>query len=81
MKAFFSFPNPVNDKAARTVAAVVLIEPEMDAARLLGVLVELLRDPERRFAMGEAALSLAHPGAARRVGKNPGTACAPLCGA
>ena len=26
MKAFFSFPNPVNDKAARTVAAVVLIE-------------------------------------------------------
>ena len=26
MKSFFSFPNPVNDKAARTVAAVVLIE-------------------------------------------------------
>ncbi len=26
MKRFFSFPNPVNDKAARTVAAVVLIE-------------------------------------------------------
>jgi hypothetical protein len=26
VKAFFSFPNPVNDKAARTVAAVVLIE-------------------------------------------------------
>ncbi|HWD69695.1 MAG TPA: DUF4395 domain-containing protein [Solirubrobacteraceae bacterium] len=26
MKDFFSFPNPVNDKAARTVAAVVLIE-------------------------------------------------------
>jgi hypothetical protein len=25
MKAFFSFPNPVNDKAARTVAAVVLV--------------------------------------------------------
>ena len=25
MKGFFSFPNPVNDKAARTVAAVVLI--------------------------------------------------------
>ena len=26
MKGFFSFPNPVNDKAARTVAAVVLIQ-------------------------------------------------------
>lgn len=26
MKDFFSFPNPVNDKAARTVAAVVLIQ-------------------------------------------------------
>lgn len=26
MKSFFSFPNPVNDKAARTVAAVVLLE-------------------------------------------------------
>jgi hypothetical protein len=26
MKRLFSFPNPVNDKAARTVAAVVLIE-------------------------------------------------------
>ncbi len=26
MKDLFSFPNPVNDKAARTVAAVVLIE-------------------------------------------------------
>ncbi|MDE3133147.1 MAG: DUF4395 domain-containing protein [Acidobacteriota bacterium] len=26
MKGLFSFPNPVNDKAARTVAAVVLIE-------------------------------------------------------
>lgn len=26
MKDFFSFPNPVNDKAARTVAAVVLAE-------------------------------------------------------
>ncbi|HWE58153.1 MAG TPA: DUF4395 domain-containing protein [Solirubrobacteraceae bacterium] len=26
MKDFFSFPNPVNDKAARTVAAVVLVE-------------------------------------------------------
>ncbi len=26
MRDFFSFPNPVNDKAARTVAAVVLIE-------------------------------------------------------
>ena len=26
MKEFFSFPNPVNDKAARTVAAVVLLE-------------------------------------------------------
>ena len=26
MKDFFSFPNPVNDKAARTVAAVVLLE-------------------------------------------------------
>jgi hypothetical protein len=25
VKAFFSFPNPVNDKAARTVAAVVLV--------------------------------------------------------
>ncbi len=25
MKSFFSFPNPVNDKAARTVAAVVLV--------------------------------------------------------
>ena len=26
MKGFFSFPNPVNDKAARTVAGVVLVE-------------------------------------------------------
>jgi hypothetical protein len=26
MQGFFSFPNPVNDKAARTVAAVVLLE-------------------------------------------------------
>lgn len=26
MSSFFSFPNPVNDKAARTVAAVVLAE-------------------------------------------------------
>ena len=26
VKDFFSFPNPVNDKAARTVAAVVLVE-------------------------------------------------------
>jgi hypothetical protein len=26
VRAFFSFPNPVNDKAARTVAAVVLVE-------------------------------------------------------
>lgn len=26
VRRFFSFPNPVNDKAARTVAAVVLIE-------------------------------------------------------
>ena len=26
MRDFFSFPNPVNDKAARTVAAVVLLE-------------------------------------------------------
>jgi len=26
VKSFFSFPNPVNDKAARTVAAVVLLE-------------------------------------------------------
>ncbi len=26
MRRFFSFPNPVNDKAARTVAGVVLIE-------------------------------------------------------
>jgi hypothetical protein len=26
MRGFFSFPNPVNDKAARTVAFVVLIE-------------------------------------------------------
>src|ERR1700739_4423564 len=26
MNGFFSFPNPVNDKAARTVAAVVLLE-------------------------------------------------------
>ncbi len=26
MQDFFSFPNPVNDKAARTVAAVVLLE-------------------------------------------------------
>ena len=26
MRGFFSFPNPVNDKAARTVAAVVLLE-------------------------------------------------------
>jgi hypothetical protein len=26
VKGFFSFPNPVNDKAARTVAAVVLVE-------------------------------------------------------
>lgn len=26
MRSFFSFPNPVNDKAARTVAAVVLVE-------------------------------------------------------
>jgi hypothetical protein len=26
VRSFFSFPNPVNDKAARTVAAVVLIE-------------------------------------------------------
>lgn len=25
MKSFFSFPNPVNDKAARTVAGVVLV--------------------------------------------------------
>jgi UDP-N-acetylglucosamine--N-acetylmuramyl-(pentapeptide) pyrophosphoryl-undecaprenol N-acetylglucosamine transferase len=48
-------------------AAVVLIESEMGADRLRGVLVELLRDPERRRAMEKAAREQAHPGAARRV--------------
>jgi UDP-N-acetylglucosamine--N-acetylmuramyl-(pentapeptide) pyrophosphoryl-undecaprenol N-acetylglucosamine transferase len=52
---------------AASGAAVVLPESEMGAPKLLGVLVELLRDSGRRQAMGTAARSQAHPAAARRV--------------
>jgi UDP-N-acetylglucosamine--N-acetylmuramyl-(pentapeptide) pyrophosphoryl-undecaprenol N-acetylglucosamine transferase len=48
-------------------AAVVLLESEMSAERLLETLVELLRNPKRRTAMGKAAREQSHPDAARKV--------------
>ncbi len=48
-------------------AAELIIEAELTAERLLGVLTELLSDNQRRVAMGERARSLAHPQAVREI--------------
>jgi UDP-N-acetylglucosamine--N-acetylmuramyl-(pentapeptide) pyrophosphoryl-undecaprenol N-acetylglucosamine transferase len=49
-------------------AAVMLQERELDEpGRLLGTLVELLKDPQRLSAMSTAARSQAHPTAAERI--------------
>ena len=48
-------------------AAVVVSDDELDSARLASEVRELLADPERLEAMGEASLAISRPGAARAV--------------
>ena len=48
-------------------AAVMLLEQDATADRLLDMLLGLLGDPDQLHAMGEKARSLAHPDAARRI--------------
>ncbi len=47
-------------------AAVMILEKDMTAERLLQSLLELLRAPAQLRAMGEQARTLAHPDAAQR---------------
>jgi len=51
----------------RAGAAVVIPEAELSGARLAAAIAELLGDPERLRRMGEAARSLARPGADERI--------------
>lgn len=48
-------------------AAVMLLESELEPERLLRILIDLLRAPERLTQMAAAAKTLAHPAAAERV--------------
>jgi UDP-N-acetylglucosamine--N-acetylmuramyl-(pentapeptide) pyrophosphoryl-undecaprenol N-acetylglucosamine transferase len=49
-------------------AAEMVVEAELDEARLLGVLRDLLSDDTRRGEMGRRARGLAHPEAVRKIG-------------
>jgi UDP-N-acetylglucosamine--N-acetylmuramyl-(pentapeptide) pyrophosphoryl-undecaprenol N-acetylglucosamine transferase len=49
-------------------AAEMIVEAELDEARLLGVLRGLLSDDTRREEMGRRARGLAHPEAVREIG-------------
>lgn len=67
-------PNVTNnhqEKNARVLeragGAIVLLEGEFDAAALLGIVRELLSDPERLAAMSEAMRSLAVPEATDKI--------------
>lgn len=67
-------PNVTNnhqEKNARVLeragGAIVLLEGEFDAAALLGIVRELLSDPERLTAMSEAMRSLAVPEATDKI--------------
>jgi UDP-N-acetylglucosamine--N-acetylmuramyl-(pentapeptide) pyrophosphoryl-undecaprenol N-acetylglucosamine transferase len=51
----------------RAGAARVVLDQQMDGARLFHEVRQLASDPERLAAMGQAARSLARPGAARRA--------------
>lgn len=51
----------------RAGAAVVVPDREMNGERLCSEVDDILRDEERRRAMGEAALRVARPDAARRL--------------
>ncbi len=48
-------------------AAVVVSDDELDSARLASEVRELLSDPDRLKAMGQASLGISRPGAARAV--------------
>jgi UDP-N-acetylglucosamine--N-acetylmuramyl-(pentapeptide) pyrophosphoryl-undecaprenol N-acetylglucosamine transferase len=68
------FPQAVDDHQTRNAeylvergAALLLKQDDALASNLRGVLDELVRDPGRRFAMADAARSLARPDAADRV--------------
>jgi UDP-N-acetylglucosamine--N-acetylmuramyl-(pentapeptide) pyrophosphoryl-undecaprenol N-acetylglucosamine transferase len=50
-------------------AAEMIVEAELDEARLLGVLRGLLSDDARRAEMGGRARGLAHPEAVREIGE------------
>jgi UDP-N-acetylglucosamine--N-acetylmuramyl-(pentapeptide) pyrophosphoryl-undecaprenol N-acetylglucosamine transferase len=68
------FPQAVDDHQTRNAeylvergAAVLLKQDNALAANLQTTLGELSRDPARRFAMADAARTLARPDAAERV--------------
>jgi UDP-N-acetylglucosamine--N-acetylmuramyl-(pentapeptide) pyrophosphoryl-undecaprenol N-acetylglucosamine transferase len=48
-------------------AAVMLLEEDIDPEKLLGLLLELLRNKEHLREMGDRAKTLAHPNAARDI--------------
>jgi UDP-N-acetylglucosamine--N-acetylmuramyl-(pentapeptide) pyrophosphoryl-undecaprenol N-acetylglucosamine transferase len=48
-------------------AAIVIEDPELDAARLAATAGELIGDEDRLAAMSAASASLARPDAARRI--------------
>lgn len=52
---------------ARSGAAVVIEERYLTSDILLRALLEVLRDPEKLHAMGQAAREQAHPGAAEKI--------------
>jgi UDP-N-acetylglucosamine--N-acetylmuramyl-(pentapeptide) pyrophosphoryl-undecaprenol N-acetylglucosamine transferase len=54
-------------RMAEAGAAVVVADAELDTDRLESVLADLLGDPRRRAAMGEAATAVARPDAAAAV--------------
>ena len=68
------FPAAADDHQRRNAevlvqagAAQMLLEKDLTAERLLQSLLELLRAPAQRHAMGEQARTLAHRDAAQRI--------------
>jgi UDP-N-acetylglucosamine--N-acetylmuramyl-(pentapeptide) pyrophosphoryl-undecaprenol N-acetylglucosamine transferase len=65
---FTGSPQQVNaEMFVRAGAAEMILDKRLSVDRLLGALLPLLRDTERRTAMGAAARELAHPDAAAQL--------------
>jgi UDP-N-acetylglucosamine--N-acetylmuramyl-(pentapeptide) pyrophosphoryl-undecaprenol N-acetylglucosamine transferase len=69
------FPQAADDHQRKNADAFVaaggaqmIVEAELDDARLFGVLRELLGDDARRAEMGRRARALAHPQAVQEIG-------------